>query len=305
MKLAVQTGGPAERLGLDQAYRLIAELGFDGVDANVDHLLSYGDILHKKLPQIFLGSDRDAIEAFRPWGEAARKYDLDNYQAHAPFPSLIYDPEDPDYNDALVEMLRKTVLGCASIECHHLIIHPFFYGYEHMMTPEEEWETNIDRYSRLIPVAKETGVMICLENMFSGYKGKLYRACCNDPSTAARYVDTLNEIAGEVCFGFCLDTGHALLAGNDIFNFMTTLGSRIHAFHVHDNDGIRDQHLAPYTGILDWNRFIEGLKAIRFDKTMSFETFNIWNTVDEEVAPEMMRFILSCGQMFMKRASVV
>ena len=48
MKLAVQTGGPEERLGIDQTYRLIAELGFDGVDANVDHLLSYSDIVHKK-----------------------------------------------------------------------------------------------------------------------------------------------------------------------------------------------------------------------------------------------------------------
>ena len=54
MKLAVQTGGPEERLGIDQTYRLIAELGFDGVDANVDHLLSYSDIVHKRMPQIFL-----------------------------------------------------------------------------------------------------------------------------------------------------------------------------------------------------------------------------------------------------------
>ncbi len=304
MKFAVQTGGPAERIGLDPAYRLIADIGFDAVDANVDHLLSYGDIMHKRIPDIFLGSDRDVVEAFRPWGEAAKKYGLENYQAHAPFPSLVYDPDDPAYNDLLLEILRKTVVGAGSIGCHHLIIHPFFYGYENAMSPEEEWETNIERYSRLIPAAKEHGVMICLENMFSGYKGKLYRACCNEAETAARYIDTLNDLAGEKCFGFCLDTGHALLVGNDIYQFMVTMGDRIEAFHVHDNDGVHDQHLAPYTGILDWNGFMEGLKAIRFDKTLSFETFNIWNTVDQEVAPEMMRFILSCGRMFARRAGL-
>ena len=33
MKIAVQTGGVEERLGLDGAYRLIREAGFDGMAA--------------------------------------------------------------------------------------------------------------------------------------------------------------------------------------------------------------------------------------------------------------------------------
>lgn len=302
MKIAVQTGGPEELLGIDGAYKIIRESGFDAVDANIDHLWGYGDIVKgNPAPAFSCATDHECLEYFNPWRDAAQKYGLENYQAHAPFPSFIYD-ESGQQNKEILEMLKKTIMGCDYMDCRHLIIHPFFLDYKNKMDPETEWNINIESYSALIPAAKKYGVTICLENMFIGHRGKLLEACCSNFDTAVRYIDTLNEIAGEKCFAFCLDTGHALLLGKDIKDVMIQMGSRIEAFHVHDNNGINDQHLAPYMGVQDWNRFIEGLKAIRFDKTMSFETFNIWNVVDPELCPSMMRFIAETGRIFARRA---
>jgi len=302
MKIAVQTGGAEEYAGVDFAYKIISESGFDAVDANIDHLWSYGDIVNGKLPPAFNGtSDSECLEYFKPWKDAAKKYRLENYQAHAPFPSYILDP-DGDNNDTILNVLKRVIMGCDYMDCRHLIVHPFFLQYDCKNSPEEEWNINIERYSALIPTAKEYGVTICLENMFSGFRGKILEACCSNFETAACYIDTLNGIAGEKVFAFCLDTGHALLLGKDIKEVMMTMGDRIEAFHVHDNNGRDDQHLAPYMGVQDWNRFIEGLKATHFDKTMSFETFNIWNTVDKELCPSMMRFIAETGRMFARRA---
>lgn len=301
-KISVQTSGPEELYGIDGAYRVIKECGFDAVDANVDHLYSGSDIRNKRPSKVFGGSDKECMEYFKPWADAAKKYGIENYQAHAPFPSYIYDPDNSEQNDFMLEVLKKTIRGCDAMDCRHLIIHPFFLGYDQQMDPQTEWDVNIERYSALIPVAKEYGVTICLENMFAGYRGKMYSACCSDIPTACRYIDTLNDIAGEKCFAFCLDTGHLLLLGKDVKTAMMQLGKRIEAFHVHDNNGIIDQHLAPYMGIQDWGRFVEGLKAIGFDKTLSFETFHIWDAVDEELAPSMMRFIAQAGRMFAKRA---
>ena len=83
---------------------------------------------------------------------------------------------------------------------------------------------------------------------------------------------------------------------------MAELGDRIEVFHVHDNDGSRDQHLAPYMGVLNWDNFVAGLAAIGFDKTLSFETFNIWNVVDNELCPDLMKFIARTGRVFASRA---
>ncbi|MBQ6551492.1 MAG: sugar phosphate isomerase/epimerase, partial [Lachnospiraceae bacterium] len=252
-KIAVQTGGVEETYGVEQAYRMISEAGFDAVDANIDHLLPYHDIVNKRIPRCFLpgSGDLEIVEAVKPWGDAAKKYGLENYQAHAPFPSLLTsDVNDPEFDDLLIEVLRKSIIGAAAIGCHNLIIHPFFRDYEHRMKPGEEWEVNIDRYLRLAGTAREHGVVINLENMFTNYRGKIYGAICNDGVMAAKYVDALNDAAGAQCFGFCLDTGHALLASKDIRQFMNDLGSRITCFHVHDNDGVDDLHRAPYSGRL-------------------------------------------------------
>ena len=302
IRIAVQTGGPEELLGIDGAYRLISEAGFDGVDANIDHLLSGRDIRERRLSPAFEAEGKAALAYFKPWKDAAEKYGLDNYQAHAPFPSYVAG-EDGGYNEKLIGMLKTCLMGCDYIGCRRLIIHPFFLGYNDQMTPEREWEVNLERYSALIPAAKEYGVTICLENMFTGHNHKIYSACCSDITTACAYIDELNRRAGARCFGFCLDTGHLLLLGKDIKNSMTQLGDRIEAFHVHDNNGLDDQHLAPYMGVLDWERFIEGLRAIGYDQTMSFETFNVFNVMHPEVACEMLRVIAKTGRMFARRAA--
>lgn len=302
MKIGVQTGGVEEAHGIDGAYRIIHEAGFDAADANIDHLYSYQAIVNHQSVPAFDASDKDCLEYFRPWKEAAEKYGVDNYQAHAPFPSYILD-ESGEQNDYMIQVLKKCIIGCDYMNCRRLIIHPFFLGYHEQLDPQTEWDVNIERYSRLIPEAKKYGVILCLENMFTAYWGKIYSACCSDIDVACRYIDTLNEIAGQKCFGFCLDTGHLLLLGKDVKNAMVQLGDRIEAFHVHDNNGVNDQHLAPYMGVLDWNRFVEGLRAIRYDKTLSFETFNIWNTIDKELCPEHMRLIAQAGRMFARRAA--
>lgn len=298
--ISVQTGGAEEIYGIDGAYKVIKEAGFDAVDVNLDHLLSPTEISDGKHARVFdCESEEEMLSYFKPWKDAAEKYGIDNYQAHAPFRSYVHGAGE--YNDYLIEVLKRTIIGCDYIGCHCLIVHPFFNRYDEMMTPEEEWELNINNYAKLIPLAKKHHVTICLENMFTGHRGKIYAACCSDFATACKYVDTLNEMAGEEIFGFCLDTGHALLLGKDIKHAIIQLGHRIKAFHVHDNDGRNDQHLAPYMGLLDWKRFVEGLKEIGYNRTLSFETFNALRVFDQELAPDVLKLIAKTGKMFARR----
>ena len=152
--------------------------------------------------------------------------------------------------------------------------------------------------------AKENGVTICIENLclHDGtihYGGFLY-----NPFITAKMVDELNAAAGAKVFGFCLDVGHSILAANDPKNFMLTLGDRIQCFHVHDNDKLTDQHLAPYMGKLDWDRFADGLREIRFNKTMSFETFHYARIMDSlGILEDGLKMLYKVGEAIQRKAA--
>ena len=304
MKICVQVSGPDRFHGIDGAYRLIKESGFDAVDVCFETLCHMDDVKAGKMPEAWMKKGGDFDREFaRPYLEASKKYGLDNFQAHAPFPSLVWGLGD-EYNDGIIEVLKKTIAACDYVNCRNLVIHPFYYSFEHAMDPETEKKTNLERYSMLIPEAKKYGVNILLENMFSKYNNKRYESCCSIADTACLYIDELNRIASQDIFGFCMDTGHLHLLGKDQYNFMMKLGKRIRAFHVHDNDGASDQHIAPYMGTIVWDRFIQGLHDLNFSGTMDFETFNVWTRMDPEIAAHMMKVIAATGRMFAERAGV-
>lgn len=307
-KIAVQTGGPEDFFGLDEAYRMIAEAGFDGVDANIDHLfpvkqLAEGDVAPCFRPET---SEKEMIQYFRPWKDAAEKYHLDNYQAHAPFPSTANGLNSPEYNAFLIEMLKKTIIGCASIDCHNLVIHAFHCDRHYKMPDEEFWQKNVESYAALAETAKREGVTVCVENLMSSNgTGNRLAGPFNRPDQAVRIVDTLNEIAGSRVFAFCLDIGHANMARNDPYEFITALGDRLQVLHVHDNDGTTDNHVAPYWGTINWDRFIEGLAAVHFNKTLSFETFRACLKTDKALCGDVLKFVERCGRLFDRKASAI
>ena len=304
-QLSVQTTGMFAHFGWDETYRLIAEAGFESADANLDQLFPYTKVkVREPIPAFFRKetSDRETLEHFRPIRDAAKKYGITHFQGHAPFPSVLFDtqPGDEEYNAAIFEMIRKSIIGADYIDCRNLVIHPFFYYHGWKTNPQDIWDMNMDRYIRLSKTAKEYGVRICLENMFSPNKGKCFADICDNPYEAAKYVDTLNSIAGKGTFGFCFDTGHALVAGVDAKDFLTYMGDRITCLHVHDNDG-RDVHMAPYEGAFDWDRFLEGLAEIRFHTTMDFEIHGIWKRFGPELGVYMLKVIERTGRVFDRR----
>lgn len=308
--IGLQTEGLTQLYGVDGAYRVIKDSGFDGADVNFNSLFTSADIINRKVPDFLKPgtTEKDFFEAVKPYKDAAEKYGIENHQCHSPYPSILLDSDDPDYNAFLMETHRRAVLAAGYLGCGYIVIHPFFRKYQ--MTPprDESFERDMELYSSLIPAAKESGVRILVENTFVTDRHgdrftKRYSVMCNHPLEAVRYVDTLNDIAGSEVFGFCMDTGHALIGSRDIYDFIVTLGPRIKCFHVHDNDGSTDRHFAPYTGIMDWNRFCRALHDIHFTDLVSFETHGIFRDGDPEAMTELLKFIAFCGRMFSRRSS--
>jgi sugar phosphate isomerase/epimerase len=298
MKLCVQTAQLTEKFGVDNAFRMIHEAGFDAVDYNIDITMPYDSIVNGELIPLYEAGEEALVEYARPFRAAAEKYGVAFHQMHAPFPTYVQNPVG---SDMVMRAIKACIRVAGFLNCKYVVVHPAFLGYDDALDPHTEWDLNIARYSEMIPYAKKYGVMICLENMFTSHNGKIYGACCSDMCAANRYIDALNEIAGEKLFGFCLDTGHALLIGREIYNTIMEIAPNLVALHIHDNNGISDQHLSPYMGILDWDAFVRGLRDCGYKNALSFESGNTISVVDDELALDALKFTAAAGRLFAKR----
>ena len=307
MKISVQTGGAEEVFGIEGAFREIAEAGFDGVDANLNNIAPAALIRGAQpLPESLLRDGTDWLELFRPWGDAAKKYGLPVFQAHSLYPACLPRREQieahPEYDAQLLRAMERFICGAASIGCRRLVFHPCCYVYADHFPREIEREKNLAVFSQLGRTAKREGVTICLENVFTRTEGGFVVSAASDPAEAVWYVDTLNEMAGERVFGFCLDTGHAMLISQDPSRFALELGDRLCCLHVHDNNGMADQHLLPYAGIIDWERFTQSLARIHYSGEICFETFTLWKRYGPEMGRKALRFLAETGRYFAQKA---
>ncbi len=294
MLVSASTATTFQILGVEGAFKMFADAGFDAVDFGFDVFMPIWNVRKGDRTSPFFLPQEELNAFFRPYKEAADKYGVRIHQAHAPFPAYIHD--DPETTAISQESVKKCFPLCKMMSCRYLVVHPCFGNYNERMEYDDEWDMNIRFYTSLIEEAKKYDVIICLENMFTARRGKIYEAICSDPNEAAAYIDELNSIAGEKRFGFCFDTGHALLLGRDQYLTLKQLGDRVDVLHVHDNDGWDDQHVSPFMGRLDWDRLIMGLRAIGYKGVMNLEVGNLCNWYPKELLGDAYRLAAACAK---------
>lgn len=127
----------------------------------------------------------------------------------------------------------------------------------HLGWQRDAWDAHAygwarEAVSELLPIAREAGVRLLLENIISaGTRAAALRALLDevDPAGAA---------------GICLDLGHAHVDGG-VMNELRDAGDRLAHLHVHDNDGTEDAHLAPGRGSIPWRTVRSALATAGYD----------------------------------------
>lgn len=299
IEIGVQTKGILPEREADHAFKMISDAGFSRVDLNIDCFLKNTDLYRGKCNSFFDASREELQSYFMPYKKAMEKYGLRPSQMHAPYPVRV------EGNDKQNEYMQKCVipkcLALASfLEVPWVVIHPFKMQY--VYDKEREWQENIAYFETLIPLLKEHKVGVCFENLYESVGGRIVEGVCANPDDAIRYIDTLNDIAGEELFGHCLDTGHLQLVKRDAYAFIKTLGRRLKVLHIHENDTVGDLHQLPYSfgrhkgEGFDWQQFCKALGEIEFDAVLSFETFPTLNSFPFEMEKDVLNMIHAVGE---------
>lgn len=212
-------------------------------------------------------------------------------------PALLRNTKRTDLNDLLTSILEQSIRVCGKIGCRYVVVRPLFAGVE----PEETWQVNREFYLRLAKVAKESNVMILLENQCCDIGGHLIRGICADGRMAADWIDRLNEACGEERFGFCMDAGVCNLCGQNMYEFACALGKRIKMVILRDCDGYRESAMLPFTCAFqrksqtDWLGLIRGLRAVGFDGLLALEITDTAAAFSPLLRPQVLSLARAAG----------
>jgi len=251
MKISVNFN-PADNF--DYMYEKIKEIGFDGVDFN----LNSDDILTDKF-----------AELVREKFEYIKKYGLKVCQTHLAYhPSHVPHIGDGSYKAFEEVMLPKFIRGVelsGEMGARTAVIH--MYDHE---TREESQKGNIELISKLLPHLEKNNVILSIENIFGDgdNTSDIYLSTAED---LLYYADYFNS----PYVGACLDTGHALVRGQNAVEMLKKVLPRLTALHINTNSGDHDLHCIPncvsYMESIDWKAFAKVLKASDYEGSFNME----------------------------------
>lgn len=165
---------------------------------------------------------------------------------------------DKDVREKAIDDHRRLLERAALAGAHHVVVHAGTFTEAHEIPEMEKIASG--SLEKLLGLAEKLNMKLALENLPAGYPG------CNSGN--------LRRIVEDIAspwLGVCLDTGHAHISGEGVDHAFAVLRDLIIAFHLHDNNGVADQHLQPPYGTIDWSAFGRVLAQMNFTDLICIE----------------------------------
>ena len=179
-----------------------------------------------------------------PWSLHAPLFpDREMGRAGAPAVNLLH-PDKSRRIDAMDEV-KRALETAEYIHFQNMVVH--------LGEREDTWspralEHGLTALEHLDAFAKPLGVRLLAENLV------------NEPTTPEHLMEILT-LGHLKRIGICLDVGHAHMTMG-IAEAINIFGGRIGSVHIHDNHGMRDEHLWPGDGNINWESSMAALKAL-------------------------------------------
>lgn len=161
---------------------------------------------------------------------------------HGPFSWIDLSAPDAPWQDIL-ENYKRCFAFCAEYHAVHCVCHPDApHPGRDPAQRREELALAIDRLLRLQDEAQKFGVLMLVENLPE--EGSLFLQ-----EVFTQTLSSYKELS------FLLDTGHAIISGWDMEQYLSVMGQRVKGVHVHEPRDGRDAHFPVGSGGYDWTAF--------------------------------------------------
>jgi len=166
-----------------------------------------------------------------------------------------------------VESMKRWLDRAALVGATKVIQHPTTRPYEVEVEGLDRFFRQLTKsLQELLPFAEDRGITVALENMLPRGGSRF--------GSHASHIEKVFEELAHPKLGICLDTGHALISAGEagFDDFLRRLMPWTTAFHLADNAGDRDSHLAPGRGNVPWGAVFQAAAEAGFSGSMCIET---------------------------------
>ena len=226
--------------------------GYDCID--YQEMISPGSPLYK-----MSGAELSAF--CKDLRKAAESAGIKIWQIHSVWP---HDDTTKESRKEVLKRHETVVKAAGMLGSKYAVLHPAMpYGWGEEKSIKDAFDITAERFIRLLPIAKDLNVTLCVENM-PFKKGHSVSSI----EEIKNLVKTINQPNMKACF----DTGHCNVTCENHYEAIRLLGNDLACLHVHDDIYKQDRHLIPFQGEVDWEGFKQGLQEIEFKGCLSLET---------------------------------
>jgi sugar phosphate isomerase/epimerase len=199
--------------------------------------------------------DNDSQSA-RTIGEKIRQLPLRGF--HGPYSELVPASRDGEIRAVVRKRFQSAYELALVVDAQHLVLHT---GYIPKTYPRGPWMENSVEFWVDFLSDKHRSMRFHIENVYE-----------DDHSMMAELVDAVNEALRTDALTVCLDVGHVNANSSRTFEeWIKGLGSRIQYAHLHNNDGVLDDHFGLWRGTIDMAKVLDLLMTYSPDAVWTIE----------------------------------
>ncbi len=167
---------------------------------------------------------------------------------HGPFFGLDIASLDTRLSEYSAECLVNGLEATAALGADVMVMHTAYMP-QFSRGGRRHWMRNwAERMPAIVERAERLGVTLALENTWDDRPEIMLHLAGMLPGDNVR---------------FCLDTGHVnVFSRLPVGRWWEMIGDRVVALHLHDNDGLSDDHLAPGEGSFDFDALAGRLRGL-------------------------------------------
>lgn len=228
-----------------------------GVESMKQYKASGVEYLEVTINPLIKQDRTKAYERARKLSEEILDAEMQIWSVHLPFSRMLdISVLDDSLRRANVDFIKEMIRLAGMFHPKYLVLHPS----SEPIADEDRAQRLLNSHEsigELAEAAKEIGAFICVEN--------LPRTCLGQTGK-----EMMQLIDGYDDVFLCFDTNHLFYQTHSEYLNEIPKG-KIKTLHLSDYDFVKESHLPPGQGMINWEELFKGIKQNGYDGVMMFE----------------------------------